>query len=162
MVHVQHLREGRRVLDRLVDFDRERGIVRSRNGPADKQVPVSIPASRDARDPVSTLFYIRTLPLETVGRVRVPVSDLGRNLIVEFQAAPDAMTYGGRRVDVWRVEPRLEYRLARRTTPTAVVWVSRDARRIPLAFTVDAPFGSFRAELVSYSPGGPPAAAGVR
>jgi hypothetical protein len=36
---------------------------------------------------------------------------------------------------------------------TAVVWLSEDGRRIPLAMDIGTVFGAFRAELASYEGG---------
>jgi hypothetical protein len=163
LAHEQQLREGRRVLDRTFVFDRAAGVVRTFNGPAGaerrpdaKAAGPALPMAEVARDPMTTYFYARTLPLAPGLSVRIPVTDAGRNLTVDLRVSDGSIEYRGRPTSALRVEPRLEYRIQRRAAPSVVVWMSRDERRIPLVIEVDAVFGSFRAELVSHTPGRQP------
>lgn len=158
----QHLREGRRVLDRMFEFDRARGLLRSFGADPDAPNNPALPIPPSTRDPVTTFFYARTLPLQPGYRVRIPVNDVGRNLIVDLQITEGTIDHDGRQTPALRIEPKLEYRIQRRSTPSVVVWMGRDERRIPLLITVDAAFGSFRAELVSYANPGASGTPGAR
>ncbi len=158
-LHVQELREGRRVVDRAVLFDQAARVVRTATGPPSSGGQgVALPLSPGARDPVSAFYYARTQALDPSSRLSIPVNDLGRGLVVELVAgAVETITYGSRTADALRVDVRIAYRTERRTSPRAVIWMSRDGWRIPLLITIDTGFGSFRATLVDYRPG-PPAA----
>ena len=50
----------------------------------------------------------------------------------------------------YRVEPRLTTRVQRRQAVEATIWISADARRVPLAADVTAGFGRVRLKLVDY------------
>lgn len=151
-MHVQELREGRRVLDRAAWFDPARRVVRAANGPAEAaRTGTGLPLSAGARDPLSAFYYARACPLTTGSTLRIPVNDLGRSLTVELRAGgPETIAAEGRTQTVVRVDGRIEYRVEYRRSPRATLWVTTDARRIPVLIDIDAPFGSFRAELVEY------------
>jgi hypothetical protein len=154
-LHVQQLREGRRVLDRAAWFDPARRIVRTANGTIDDaKTGAALPLSSGARDPLTAFYFARAYPLAAGATVRIPVNDLGRSLTVELRAGhEETIEAEGRSQTVLRVEGRMEYRVERRRSPRATLWMTTDARRIPVAIDIDAPFGSFRAELIGYQPG---------
>jgi hypothetical protein len=156
MISEQRLREGRRSVDRRMVFDRARHIVRLRQADA---VEVSLPVPRDTMDPLSAFYYIRSLPLDRQGDLRIPINDSGRNLVLELHvAAAESITYLGAQTDALRVEPRLFLSGGRQTPLRMAAWFSRDARRIPLVIQLDgvAGAGSVRLELESFSAHGPP------
>ncbi len=146
LTHRRALREGRRSLDRVYSFDRQAGTVRI-GAPGDQAiVPFRIhPGTRDA---LTTLFYVRTLPLAPGDSIVVPVNDGGRNLVVHVNVIRrETITLNGRRVDAIRIEPVITERVPRRAPVQGVVWLSADARRIVLAADVSAGFGELRLEL---------------
>ena len=151
-MQVQDLREGRRIIDRVASFDPPRHIVRTANGSAEAaRTGTELPLSPGARDPLSAFYYARAYPLVAGSTVRIPVNDLGRSLRVELRAGGvETMAAEGRAQSVLRVDGRIEYRLDRRRDMRATLWMTTDTRRIPVRIDVDAPFGSFRAELVEY------------
>ncbi len=151
-LHVQELREGRRILDRAAWFDPPRRVVRTANGSAEEaKAGTGLPLSAGARDPLSAFYYARAYPLVTGSTLRFPVNDLGRSLMVELRAGEvEPMAAEGRLQSVLRVDGRIEYRVENRRSPRATLWLTTDARRIPVRIDIDAPFGSFRAELIEY------------
>ena len=85
---------------------------------------------------------------------RFPVNEAGRNLIVELTVdGREMIRVQGRDVEAWRLTPRLQRRVEAREQLAATVWLSDDARRVPLALDLDAGFGHVRVELESYQPG---------
>jgi hypothetical protein len=109
--------------------------------------------SPQARDAVAALFYTRTLRLAIGDRVRIPVNEAGRNLIVELAVeAVERVTAGGTAVDAIRVTPTLERRIEDRRPFVSTLWLSNDERRVPVLLDLDAGFGHVRVELVSYRP----------
>ncbi|MEI6669673.1 MAG: DUF3108 domain-containing protein [Acidobacteriota bacterium] len=151
-LHVQQLREGRRILDRAAWFDPGRRVVRTANGPAEAaRTGNGLPLAPGARDPLAAFYYARAWPLAPGATLRIPVNDMGRSLTVELRAAAsETMAAEGRTQTVVRVEGRVEYRVEHRRSPRATLWMTTDARHVPVVIDIDAAFGSFRAELVEY------------
>ncbi len=142
--HVQRIREGHRRLDRETVFDHTARTVRLDG--------VSLPMERAARDPLTALYYIRSLPLVPGSTVRLPLIEGGRSLTLDIAAgAPESIQIQGRRVDALRVVPAIRARIERRRPITSTVWISRDGRSLPLRIEVSAGFGDFRVELLSVS-----------
>lgn len=149
LVHERRLREGQRALNRRLEYDHERSLVRLGGGGADLTFRVP-PATRDA---ITAFFYVRSLPLAPASEIRVPVNDLGRTYTLHLRVSGvEPITYQGRRVDALRIEPRLLQRVQRRAPVVLTTWLSLDERRIPLVVEVSAGFGALRVELVSYRP----------
>jgi hypothetical protein len=138
--------EGVRRTERQLDFDFGRREVRLTSG----GTPITLPLSAQSRDPVSALFFVRTLPISTGATFALPVNDNGRRLTLHVNViGRESMTLDGRTWDAWKLEPRVSDRIDR--DPLAITaWVSADARRIPLVIEVSAGFGSVRVELTSY------------
>jgi hypothetical protein len=122
---------------------------------AQEDTAVSLPLAPEARDAIAALFYSRTLPLEPGTRVRMPVNEAGINLVLRLQvaAAPEQIIVNGMPGAAIRLEPTVERRVEIREPLRAVVWLSNDARRVPLAVDVAAGFGRLRMELRAYRGG---------
>ena len=135
--------EGGRRIDRRVAFDGSRREVRVDSG----GTSITLPIDAGARDPISALFYIRTLPLAPGSRFSLPISDNGRRMRLDVLVHDiESIDVDGRARPAWRVEARLIDRLDRRT-PAITAWVSADDRRLPVLIDVSAGFGSVRVEL---------------
>jgi hypothetical protein len=144
LVHQRQLREGRRSVDLTVTYDHARGVVTRGS-----EIAVGMPAG--TRDPLTVLFYLRSVELKPGVVVRLPVNDAGRNLVIEAASrGVERITHGGSEIDALRVDPRIAYAASRRAPPRITAWLSTDDRRIPLVVDVAAGFGSIRAELVEY------------
>jgi hypothetical protein len=146
LTYAEAITEGKREIDRQLSFDPDRREVRIVNG----STSITLPFSRAARDPITALFYVRTLPMTSGTRVALPVSDNGRRLTLELVVdRRESIAIDGKDWPAWRVEPKVGDPLgANRFAITA--WVSADRRQIPLRVDVGARFGSVRMELVSY------------
>jgi uncharacterized protein DUF3108 len=144
------LREGKRSVNRIFDFDAARGVVRIGQSPQEvsSSSAVVLPLAAHARDAVAALFYARTLPLTEGARYALPVNEGGRNSIVEFVVhAPESIVIRGQTRQAIRLEPRITHRIERRAAPSATVWLDTGSQRLPLAVEVDAAFGRIRMEL---------------
>lgn len=142
LVHRRHVREGRRAFDRTYAFDLRKHLV-TVDG-------LSLPLVPGSRDPLSAFFYVRTLPWSDLPSVRVPVNDAGKNVVLAVaRMGEEAIEHAGARSRAIRLECTVEQRIQRRRPVTFTVWLSRDARRLPLVISLDAGFGRVRAELVS-------------
>jgi hypothetical protein len=142
------LNEGRRHLTRTVVFDTTGRHLFITTG---QTSVVTLPLARGARDPVSTFFYMRTLPLAVDFRTRVPVDDAGQRAILDLRViGTEQLEIHGKPYDTWKVEPTLTSRAHRGQPIHATVWMSRDERNIPLMVHVSGPFGAIELELTTY------------
>jgi hypothetical protein len=137
----QHLREGRRVVDRATRFDATARTLTVGDGPP-------LPWPRDARDGLSALFYVRTLPLAPGYTASFAVVEGGRRYAVAFSVdAVERVTVGGREVEAFRASPRLTPIGAGGRSVQSTIWIGTDSRRLPLRLDVETAFGSFRIAL---------------
>lgn len=153
LVHEREQNEGSRHVTRAFVFDHSSGRVRLGRTLTDARGEEAqlLPLAPDARDSIAALFYVRTLPLEAGKRYQLPVNEAGRSVAVEVTArGRETITVNARATDALRIEPQLYQRVERRQPVRAVLWLSTDARRVPVALEVDAGFGHVRAELISY------------
>ena len=154
IVHVREIREGRRQLDRAYVFDREANVVRVADsaGAARSVDAMALPlASASTRDAVTALFYIRTLALTPGAIVTVPINEAGNNLVMQVSVAEhETIDVGGQPQQTLRIEPRLMRRIERRRPINMTIWLSADARRVPVRAFIEAGFGRVRLDLVDY------------
>ena len=138
--------EGRRRIDRRLEFDFPRHEVRIASG----GTTISLPLGLEARDPLTALFYLRTQPFSKGAHFALPITDIGRRLSLDVSVVDrQAIQVNGRNWDAWKLEPQLSTRIER-SPLTISAWVSADARQVPLLVDVSAGFGSIRVELVDY------------
>ncbi len=152
-VHERDQQEGSRHVTRAFIYDHAAGVVRTGRSVADARADgaVVLPMFPHARDAIAALFYARTLPLREGERYRFPVNEAGRNLVVELSVdGRENIRVQGRDVDALRITPRLQRRVEEREQLSAVLWLSNEPRRVPLAVDLDAGFGHVRVELESY------------
>jgi hypothetical protein len=153
--HVREIREGRRRMDRTYLFDRTArhvrvGDTRAAALAADAMtLPLGSPAARDG---LSALYYIRTLPAPATAALSIPINDAGSAMLLETgPGVRETIDHGGGPTAALRLEPRLLRRIERRRPIGLTIWLSDDERRIPLRVIVDAGFGRVRLELTDYS-----------
>jgi hypothetical protein len=153
-LHTREIREGRRSLDRTYIYDRGARNVRigeSRDAALAADALTLPLGPESVRDAMSALYYVRTLPLTPGAVFSVPINEAGTNLVLQVAVGDtETIEHGGRQVQAIRLEPRLMRRIERRRPVTMTMWVSTDARRIPLVTIIDAGFGRVRAVLVDY------------
>jgi Protein of unknown function (DUF3108) len=154
-VHERDQQEGSRHVTRAFVFNDAARTVRTGRtlDEALASAAVVLPLAPHARDAISALFYVRTLPLKTGERVRFPVNEGGRNLVAEVTVnGIDHITSLKQNVEAIRVTPLLQRRVENRQPLAATIWLSNDTRHLPLVVDVDAGFGHVRVELKSYRP----------
>lgn len=140
--HVREIREGRRVLDRRYAYDRAARVVDT----GAVALPLGHPHARDA---ITALYYVRTLPLATGRSFHVPLNEAGSRVILDVVVGGrEPIAVEGAPVEAWRLQPRITRRMARRAPPAITLWVTADARRLPAEALVDAGFGRIRLRLV--------------
>ncbi len=155
LLHQRELREGRRSVDRVYAYDHAARRVASGDTPAAARdvSALSLPLPAGARDALTALWYIRTMPLAPGYALAMPLNEAGRNLALTVSVpARENVEIDGAPVAALRVEPRFTARVQRREGIESTIWVSDDARRVPLMVEVAAGFGRVRLKLVDYRP----------
>lgn len=155
VLHQRELREGRRSVDRAYAYDHAARTVGSGDSPAAAREvsALSLPLPPGARDALTALWYIRTMPLAPGYTLAMPLNEAGRNLALTVTVpARETVEIDGVAVAALRVEPRFTARVQRRQPIETTIWLSDDARRLPLLVEVAAGFGRVRLKLVDYRP----------
>jgi hypothetical protein len=145
-------REGSHKRDVRLVFDAERGQVTYINFGRARD-PIAIPSG--TLDPLSALYFVRTLSLRPGQVVRRPVTD-GKKCVtgVLHVIKEEVVTVGGRRYDTLLLEPELKHvgGVFKKSRNARIrVWVTADHRKIPVKVSSRVVVGSFVAELVSIS-----------
>jgi hypothetical protein len=151
--HRQELREGRRRSNRTIRFDREAHVARVGSGAlTSPSEGVFFPCPPLTRDPLSAMYFARTLTMPPGSLTRLPVTDLGHALIVDIRAGGyERIDAEGHTQDAQRLVVRMAYVSDTYPTPEATLWLSRDARRVPLMAEVKMDVGLFRMTLTEYT-----------
>ena len=149
----KHLREGQYRNDEVSVFRHQADtpvVRRVLNG--ERQEPMEVP--RFAADSLGALYRVRTLRLEPGRSVTIPVSDGRKNydLEVVVEARERVETPAGV-FDCVRVEPRLESDGIFVRKGRMRVWMTDDARHLPVRLKAEIPVGSIEALLESHTPG---------
>lgn len=156
VTHEREQREGTRQLTRAYVFDREASVVRVAPtlDEARREGATTLPLEAGARDALAALYYVRTLGLEPGRQLTIPINEGGRGQRLDLNVVGlESIVVQGAPTRAWRIEPVLRQRVERRRPPTAVIWLSDDARRVPLAVDLRAAFGRVRLELVAHEGG---------
>ncbi len=154
--HERDQREGGRRTTRAYVYDADRALVRvgATVDAAREPQATTLPLDRYARDAIAALFYVRTLPLADGAQYQIPINEGGRNQRLDLTVVGrETIVVMGTSRSAWRLAPSVRQRVERRRPPTATVWLSDDARRLPLAVDVTAVFGRVRLELVEHRDG---------
>lgn len=149
----KHLREGQYRNDEVSTFRQQADtpvVVRVLNGA--RQEPMPIP--RYAKDVLGALYYVRTMTLRPGESVEVPISDGRKNydLRVTVDRRERVRTPAGT-FDCVVVEPRLESEGIFVKKGRMWVWLTDDARHMPVRMKAEIPVGSIEAFLQSYTSG---------
>jgi hypothetical protein len=155
LLHQRALREGRRSVDRTYAYDHAGRRVSTGDSPAAarRAEALTLPLPPGARDALTALWYVRTLPLAPGDSVALPLNEGGRNLALTVSvAARESITIDGAAVSTLRLTPQFTARVQRRQAIESTLWLSDDARRLPLMVEVAAGFGRVRLKLVDYRP----------
>ncbi|MCG6892368.1 MAG: DUF3108 domain-containing protein [Desulfobacteraceae bacterium] len=145
-------REGSHKRNVHLAFDRKRRQVTYYNYGRAKE-PITIPDG--TLDPLSALYFVRTLSLQPGQEIRRPVTD-GKKWVTGVLRVirKEVVTVGERRFDTLLLEPDLKHVggvFEKSPNARIRVWVTADHRKIPVRVTSRVVVGSFVAELVSMS-----------
>ena len=136
-------------------FDRENGVATVQVMRKGKVRERTHEVPRDVHDLASALLALRARPPAPGGRVEIPVfwgGDLF-TLGAEGEGTELVDTPAGR-FDTLRIKLRLGFTDRFRTDRDSHLWLSNDARRIPVKASADFAVGNVTATLVAYRPGG--------
>lgn len=152
----KQLREGRATRDQVVRIDPEAGTARVEDAKIEQEHFEIGPCTLDV---LSALFVTRLRGVPEEDSLRLPVFDNGERYVLEVRhlgrETLDLPEPFGPGTPTVVVEPVLaegtglfvkEGRLK--------VWLTDDARRVPVRMASKVPIGSVIAEVVAYSPGG--------
>ncbi|MCX6552858.1 MAG: DUF3108 domain-containing protein [Acidobacteria bacterium] len=159
-LHVQEIREGRKAEHRAVTFDARAQRVVVASGPPDAvRDGVEFPLVPGARDALTAFYQARVATLEAGHEVRIQVHNVGREFVLTLGGLKDVTLMAeGTAQRALRLDARVLGTDAETQNPSAIVWLSADARRVPLLIEISAAFGAVRVELAGYRAG--PAARG--
>jgi hypothetical protein len=153
----KHLREGRAQRDQRVWFDPESGVARVEDAKL-KESRFELAAC--TLDVLSALFVARVRGVPESGALELPVFDNGKRytLGVRFvgREALDLPPPFGRRTPSRVVEPQLlegTGLFVKEKEARLRIWLTDDARRVPVRMKSKVAVGSVAADLESYEPG---------
>jgi hypothetical protein len=100
-------------------------------------------------DMVGYLFYVRTLPLKEGAHFDLTLLS-GDHLwpVTVYVKSRLKVSAGGKWYDCFYLEPALRYRVADTKLKQLQVWISADARRLPVRLRMEANVGHITADLV--------------
>ena len=154
----KHLREGRAARDQVVRIDPVTGVVTVEDAKIAQKV---FPVGPCALDVFSAFFVARLRGLGPDRPLTVRVFDNGKSYDLPFRPLGyetlDLPPPLGRRVRTQVAEPVVPPGSGLFTQEgRLLVWVTADARRIPVRVRSKVPVGSVSGDLESYTPPGPP------
>jgi hypothetical protein len=155
----KRLREGRAVRDQLVRFDPAAGVAEVRD-PRIRHTRFEVGPC--ALDILSALFVTRLRGVPEAGRLELAVFDNGKRYTLGVRVLGrerlDLPAPFGRRTPTVVVEPQLEEGsglFVKEKGARLRIWLTDDARRVPVRMKSKVAIGSVAADLTSYQPGAP-------
>ena len=155
--------QGKRVRATEATFDRSKGkmtwTLRDPNNPNAEPRHSITDFSGQLQDVLSAIYFIRTQPLQVGKSFEIDIGDGGKvyKIPVSVVEKKRMKTVLGR-VDVLRVNPELfgPERLIDRETGEFSIWVTADARHIPVGGRVKTDYGTFEIKLKRVITDAPP------
>lgn len=138
---VKRLREGGYEKDIDVRFDQEAGKARYSDGETFDVAP-------GVHDVLSAFYYVRTVPLPTGGSITIPTHDNKKSyeMVVKVHRREKVEVPAGK-FDCVVVEPVLKSEGVFKSKGSIHVWLTDDARRIPVLVKSKIPIGSISVSL---------------
>lgn len=149
-LYEKNFTERKRVVRDRVTFNQaQRTALYTNSKNQSKQIPIE----GGTQDPVSSLYALRTIGLTQGMRVTFPVLDGGIQYALEAHVvAEELITVKLGSFTAHRVEVNLRRESGPVTNRSITVWISSDARRLPVLVSVAMPVGAAVIELVSVTP----------
>jgi len=100
------------------------------------------------QDALSAIYVLRAIPLENGARVTMPVTDNGTNYKVQVDAAPaDRIKTPMGETAAWKLKLAITDAAGKSQGRNFALWMSNDARRLPMKLQAELPIGSFSLTL---------------
>lgn len=142
------LREGKYRADLTADYDHEESLARYADGSEKELVPGS-------QDILTALFYVRSFPLRQGMVLHIPVHDGKKSYPLRVAVVGrETITTEMGEFDCLVLEPSLQSGGLFKSEGRMLIYLSTDARRLPVMLKARAPVGAFTSELKSYQSGG--------
>ena len=107
-------------------------------------VKTEFPISPVVQDALSALYVLRASPLKAGDRMTMLVSNDGANFQLQVAAAgPEPVKTVLGEVSAWRLTPTITDDKGQQIGQSLSVWISDDARRLPMKIQADLAVGSF-------------------
>jgi hypothetical protein len=135
--------EGKRHRFKTTQFDRPAKKVQFEYK-ADTTVKADFATSPVTQDALSAIYVLRAIPLKTGDRITMPVTDNGINYKVQFEAGAveNVRAPIGQR-SAMKIRLSVFDDSNRPVGKNVAIWMSDDARRLPVKLQADLPVGSF-------------------
>jgi hypothetical protein len=135
--------EGKRHRFRTTTFDRKANKVFFEYQ-ATTTVTDTFSTSPVAQDALSAIYVLRAVPFKTGDRMTMPVSDAGTNYKGQFEIGPsERVKTGIGELTAWRIKLTLFDDQNRAVGRNLALWISDDARRLPVKLQAELTVGSF-------------------
>jgi hypothetical protein len=143
--------EGRRHRYQTSQFDRA-------SNRAHVEIKTSSVAEQDLRVPpgtqdvLATIFALRAVPLKTGERLTVPVTDRGNLYSTKLEVgAIESISVPAGAFDAWRIAVTATDETGQLAGRNLAVWISSDARRLPIRLQAELKIGTAALSLRSVS-----------
>ena len=144
----KHLREGNFKQDRMTRFDQERHK-------ATLDAGSECDVAEHVQDILSSLYYVRTVPLEVGRSVYVPNHDNGKNYPLEVRVhARERVVVDAGTFDCLVIEPILLGEAVFKQNGRVKVWVTDDALHMPVLLKSKVFVGAIAGVLTRFELGG--------
>jgi len=139
--------EGKRHRFRTTLFDRKTNNVHFEYQ-VDGVAKSDFAASPVAQDALSAIYVLRAVPFKAGERMTMPICDNGTNYKLQVDiTGPESVKTGLGTISALRLNLTLFDARNVRVGRNTAVWMSDDARRLPLQLRADLPIGSFNLVL---------------
>jgi hypothetical protein len=139
--------EGSRHRYRLTRFDRaaQRAFFEYQTGSTIKSDFAVSPYIQDA---LSAIYVLRAIPLKGGDRMTMPVSDNGKTYTIQIEVgATEKVKTPLGEISCWRLKPTIANAQGQIQGRNMAIWISDDARRLPLKYQAEVGVGSFNLSL---------------
>jgi hypothetical protein len=106
------------------------------------------PENKGRQDPLSAIYVLRAKPLKAGERIRMAVTNDDKQYTVSFEVgATERLRTPIGDIDAWKVKTSIVDTKGAIAANNAAIWLSTDARRLPVKMRADLPFGTFTLAL---------------
>jgi hypothetical protein len=124
-------------------FDRAAGRVHFES-PSENPSSADLPVASNTQDGLATLFALRARSFRAGERITMPVADEGALYTLGVDVAgPEPVSVPSGRFDAWNLRLTIVNASGEQVGKNIAIWISNDARRLPVKIQAELPVGSF-------------------